>query len=201
MSYPQLTGDEMAMAEQIYRLHQSNGGKPVDVTYNSCIFNINFNSGEVLQQFIEQGAVKSRLSDKDASPYADKIKVAHSFAADIYLLDYIKSIKDKDKALEATLDKILNQHQQDPAGVILKLLAPRIQASALQSFSMLHAPAPLHSSVLDKVRVILNASPSFKMDSIGKAQSTVKLMQAELEKLIEPSKTASTVNPNSKAPG
>ncbi len=199
MSYPQLTGDEIDMAMQIYRLHQSSGGKPVDVTYNSCTFNINFTSGEVNQQFIEQGGVKSRINPKDASPFEDKIKVAHSFAADIYLLEYIKSIRDKDKALEVTLNKILDLHKQDPAGVVLKLLAPAAQASALQSFSMLHAPAPVRSPVLDKVRDILKASPTFKLDSIGKAVATVKLLETELEKLAEPSKTVTAPNPNTRS--
>lgn len=193
MAIPQLDGDELAMAQQIYRYVQDNNDESVSFSYNNCLFNLNFKSGEVEQQFVEQGGVKSRMNAETASMFADKIKAAHSFAADILLLERIKTISDH--ALQSTLSSILKKHPQDQAGAILKLLSQPERQSTLQTFSFYNSAEAKRSPALDKVRSILNAAPSYRQDTIAKAETAWSQIQTALELNV------ATPSPKSKASG
>lgn len=137
MALPDLSkldhNDEAAMAEQIYRLQNENPAlNSIQVIYKGFVFNLNFEDGSVKQEIMKEGAVHSLVKPELAAEYAEQIKTALSLAADIKLLDYIKSIDDN--AVQQALEKVMkSSHPNARAAYILAKLTVGVRGFGLFS--------------------------------------------------------------------
>ena len=179
----EISGDFDQMAIQIYDLHVE-AGNEIIVSYKHCKFVINFTTGDIAQQLQTQGAVHSQLSSKLAAIYVGEIKIAHSLAADISLLEDIKSIKDD--VLKKRITDLLHSEPNARASIILKLLEKNPQLSSLQVMGLFQSSAMKSSPALEAVRTVLRNLDLTQIDTIGKADQVWDQIQTTLTKKVTP---------------